>query len=69
MNTDVGDGIRFPTGWHSHQGRDDNFGAQAVTAGHNAFGGTMKDVKPNFRSTSLSSSAGVSLRGHDPVDN
>src|SRR6185503_11605497 len=38
---DVGNGIRFPTGW------DDNFGAQAVTAGHNAFGGTMKDVKPN----------------------
>ena len=44
---DVGNGIRFPTGWHSHQGWDDNFGAQAVTAGHNAFGGTMKDVKPN----------------------
>ncbi len=44
---DVGDGIRFPTGWHSHQGWDDNFGAQAVTAGHNAFGGTLKDVQAN----------------------
>ena len=44
---DVGNGIRFPTGWHSHQGWDDNFGAQAVTAGHNAFGGNMKDVRPN----------------------
>src|SRR5204863_3341089 len=35
------------TGWHSHQGWDDNFQAQSITAGHNAFGGTMKDVKPN----------------------
>ena len=40
---DLGNGIRFPTGWHSHQGWDDNFGAQAVSAGHNAFGGTLKD--------------------------
>jgi glyoxylase-like metal-dependent hydrolase (beta-lactamase superfamily II) len=44
---DLGGGIRFPTGWHSHQGWDDNFGGQSTTAGHNAFGGTMKDVKAN----------------------
>ena len=44
---DVGDGIRFPTGWHSHQGWDDNFGTQNVTAGHNAFGGTLKQVRAN----------------------
>ncbi len=44
---DVGDGIRFPTEWHSHQGWDDNYGAQAESAGHNAFGGTMKDIRPN----------------------
>jgi len=44
---DLGDGIRFPTGWHSHQGWDDNYGTQNVTAGHNAFGGTMKDVRAN----------------------
>src|SRR5437867_4743302 len=44
---DVGNGIKFPTGWHSHEGWDDNFNSQNVTAGHNAFGGTMKDVKPN----------------------
>jgi glyoxylase-like metal-dependent hydrolase (beta-lactamase superfamily II) len=42
---DLGNGIRFPTGWHSHQGWDDNFGAQNVTAGHNAFGGTLKNVR------------------------
>jgi len=40
-------GIGFPTDWHSHQGWDDNFGTQAVTSGHNAFGGTLKDVRPN----------------------
>jgi glyoxylase-like metal-dependent hydrolase (beta-lactamase superfamily II) len=43
----VGNGIRFPTGWHSHQGWDDNFGAQATTAGHNAFGGDLKNVRAN----------------------
>jgi glyoxylase-like metal-dependent hydrolase (beta-lactamase superfamily II) len=43
----LGNGIRFPTGWHSHQGWDDNFGAQATTAGHNAFGGALKDVRAN----------------------
>jgi glyoxylase-like metal-dependent hydrolase (beta-lactamase superfamily II) len=44
---DLGGGIRFPSGWHSHHGWDDNFGAQNVTAGHNAFGGTLKDVRAN----------------------
>jgi glyoxylase-like metal-dependent hydrolase (beta-lactamase superfamily II) len=44
---DIGNGIRFPTGWHSHEGYDDNFQGQNFSAGHNAFGGTMKDVKAN----------------------
>jgi len=44
---DVGGGVRFPTGWHSHQGWDDNYGAQNITAGHNAFGGALKDVRAN----------------------
>ena len=42
---DAGNGIKFPTGWHSHEGYDDNFQGQNISAGHNAFGGTMKDVK------------------------
>jgi glyoxylase-like metal-dependent hydrolase (beta-lactamase superfamily II) len=50
---DVGNGIRFPTGWHSHQGWDDNYGGQSITAGHNAFGGTMKDVKANACSDAI----------------
>ena len=44
---DIGNGIKFPTGWHSHEGYDDNFQGQNISAGHNAFGGTMKDVKAN----------------------
>jgi glyoxylase-like metal-dependent hydrolase (beta-lactamase superfamily II) len=44
---DLGDGIRFPATWHHHEGWDDNFGAQAVTAGHNAFGGTMAKIVAN----------------------
>lgn len=39
--------IKFPTAFHSHQGWDDNFGFDNVSAGHNAFGGTFADVKPN----------------------
>ena len=43
---DLGNGIRFPTEWHSHQGWD-NYGMQAASAGHNAFGGSLKDIKAN----------------------
>jgi glyoxylase-like metal-dependent hydrolase (beta-lactamase superfamily II) len=39
--------IKFPTAFHSHQGWDDNFGFDNVSAGHNAFGGTFANVKPN----------------------
>ena len=44
---DLGDGIKFPTVWHHHDGWDDNFGAQNVSAGHNGFGGTFKKVQAN----------------------
>ena len=44
---DAGGGVKFPTVWHSHEGWDDNSQTMDITAGHNAFGGTMKDVKPN----------------------
>jgi len=44
---DIGDGVRFPTGWHHHEGWDDNFQAQSVNAGHNAFGGTLADIRAN----------------------
>jgi glyoxylase-like metal-dependent hydrolase (beta-lactamase superfamily II) len=44
---DAGNGVRFPTAWHSHHGWDDNYGTQNVTAGHNAFGGVLKSVVAN----------------------
>lgn len=44
---DVGGGVRFPTGWHHHEGWDDNYNTQTITAGHNGFGGTFKDVRAN----------------------
>ena len=44
---DLGSGIRFPTGWHHHEGWDDNYQAQSINAGHNAFGGTLDDIQPN----------------------
>jgi glyoxylase-like metal-dependent hydrolase (beta-lactamase superfamily II) len=44
---DIGNGMRFPTGWHSHEGWDDNFQSQNISAGHNAFGGRFKEVKAN----------------------
>jgi len=43
---DLGNGIKFPTVWHHHDGWDDNYGGQNVSAGHNGFGGVFKDVKP-----------------------
>jgi glyoxylase-like metal-dependent hydrolase (beta-lactamase superfamily II) len=39
--------VKWPTVWHSHQGWDDNFGFDNVSAGHNAFGGTFPHVQPN----------------------
>jgi glyoxylase-like metal-dependent hydrolase (beta-lactamase superfamily II) len=44
---DLGSGVRFPTSWHHHQGWDDNYNTQTVSAGHNAFGGTFAEVQPN----------------------
>jgi len=44
---DLGSGVRFPTSWHHHQGWDDNYNTQTVSAGHNAFGGTFADVRAN----------------------
>ena len=44
---EAGNGIRFPTIWHHHEGWDDNFGSLNITAGHNAFGGNFAKIEPN----------------------
>jgi glyoxylase-like metal-dependent hydrolase (beta-lactamase superfamily II) len=43
----AGNGVRFPTVWHHHEGWDDNFQGQAITAGHNAFGGQFQAITAN----------------------
>jgi glyoxylase-like metal-dependent hydrolase (beta-lactamase superfamily II) len=42
---DAGGGVRVPTSWHHHEGWDDNYNTQTITAGHNGFGGTFKQVR------------------------
>ncbi len=44
---DLGGGMKFPTGWHHHEGWDDNYNTQTVSAGHNGFGGTFRTVTAN----------------------
>jgi glyoxylase-like metal-dependent hydrolase (beta-lactamase superfamily II) len=44
---DLGEGISFPTIWHHHTGWDDNYQAQSVNAGHNAFGGSQASIEAN----------------------
>ena len=39
--------VKWPIGWHSHQGWDDNWQFDNVSAGHNAFGGKFPNVQPN----------------------
>lgn len=41
------DGITFPAGWHHHEGYDDERFKPTITGGHNAFGGTFSDIRPN----------------------
>jgi glyoxylase-like metal-dependent hydrolase (beta-lactamase superfamily II) len=40
-------GIRFPAGWHHHEGYDDERFKPTISGGHNAFGGTFADIRPN----------------------
>jgi hypothetical protein len=44
---DLGNGVKFPRTWHHHDGWDDNFGAQNVSAGHNGFGGDFSKITTN----------------------
>ena len=43
---DVG-GVKFPAGWHHHEGYDDERYKPTTSGGHNAFGGTFNDIRPN----------------------
>ena len=39
--------VKWPTNWHSHQGWDDNWQFYRRSTGHNAYGGTFADIRPN----------------------
>ncbi len=44
---DLGGGIRFPTGWHHHDGWDDERQVPVLTGGHNSFGGSFPEMSAN----------------------
>ncbi|MCP5117469.1 MAG: MBL fold metallo-hydrolase [bacterium] len=39
------DGVRFPAGWHHHDGWDDERQFPTISGGHNGFGGSFPDIK------------------------
>src|SRR5690606_38296113 len=41
------EGIKFPAGWHHHEGYDDERHKPTITGGHNAFGGSFGDIQVN----------------------
>ena len=41
------DGIKFPAGWHHHDGWDDERQFPVVSGGHNGFGGSFPNIAPN----------------------
>ncbi len=41
------DGVKFPAGWHHHDGWDDERQFPVISGGHNGFGGSFPDIKPN----------------------
>ena len=43
---DVG-GVKFPAGWHHHDGWDDERQVPVITGGHNGFGGSFPDIRVN----------------------
>lgn len=44
---DLGDGVRFPAGWHHHDGWDDERRFPVLTGGHNSFGGSFPEMRAN----------------------
>ncbi len=41
------DGVKFPAGWHHHDGWDDERQVPLISGGHNGFGGTFPDMRVN----------------------
>ena len=43
----LGNGIRFPAGWHHHDGWDDERQVPVLSGGHNSFGGSFPQMRAN----------------------
>ncbi len=43
---DIG-GVKFPAGWHHHDGWDDERQIPTISGGHNGFGGSFGKIEPN----------------------
>ena len=43
---DIG-GVKFPAGWHHHDGWDDERQIPTISGGHNGFGGSFSKIEPN----------------------
>jgi len=41
------EGVKFPGGWHHHDGWDDERQFPVISGGHNSFGGTFDKIEPN----------------------
>jgi len=55
---DVG-GVKFPAGWHHHDGWDDERQIPTISGGHNGFGGTFAKIQPNACGPALTVPASV----------
>jgi glyoxylase-like metal-dependent hydrolase (beta-lactamase superfamily II) len=49
---DVG-GVKFPAGWHHHDGWDDERQIPTISGGHNGFGGSFGKIEPNVCSPAI----------------
>jgi glyoxylase-like metal-dependent hydrolase (beta-lactamase superfamily II) len=52
------DGVKFPAGWHHHDGWDDERQVPVITGGHNGFGGSFPAIRVNACGEALSAPAG-----------
>jgi glyoxylase-like metal-dependent hydrolase (beta-lactamase superfamily II) len=46
-------GVKFPAGWHHHDGWDDERQIPTISGGHNGFGGSFGKIEPNVCSPAL----------------
>jgi glyoxylase-like metal-dependent hydrolase (beta-lactamase superfamily II) len=61
------DGVKFPAGWHHHDGWDDERQIPTISGGHNGFGGTFPDMKVNACPEAVTVPEAVRAAGNVPA--